>query len=136
MNGHLNVGPSLHRFTGTLTPSINVRHIRPVGDFRKLLVISASYKESRKSETVGYVTYRRKDNHKQLFIVDGCETRKWDGQLPQTKKTSIPMLAQIMGFGPDVKLSIRDKTGFTGPSHCAGEPQFKTGCVVGSAHLI
>ena len=75
---------------------------------------------------VGYVVWRKSDNHKMLFVRYTATGRiKLMDCLPQTKKTSIPMLAKIMGFGDDVVLTLKNSTGYDG-GRPVGGPVFRT----------
>jgi len=62
-----------------------------------------------KSSIVGYVAFRKRDGHKDLFVIDHDGiAHKSDMVLPQCKKTSIPVLASLLDISRDSVVTLKD----------------------------
>lgn len=100
----------------------------PVGKFNRVLRIVATRGDER-GETIGFLTWRKKDNHKSLWVVRNGVAKPHAAKLPQTKKTSIPDLAKILGIGPATRLDLRNVRALYG--HASGGPVFRSSSVCG-----
>ena len=92
---------------------------------RILAIAAKPVNSDTRPHIVGYVAWRKRDNHKVLFVRAENGRITLVDKLPQTKKTSIPMLAWIMGYGPDVVLTLKNSTGYDG-GRPVGGPVFRT----------
>lgn len=76
----------------------------PFGEYVKVLRIRVkpSGKEDIARCTIGYITQRRRDGHRELWI---CGTdkkiHKYAGKFPQHKHIKIPTLAKLLGLSRD-----------------------------------
>lgn len=94
---------------------------------RKVLMIAARpvTETDSKPHIVGYVAWRKRDNHKVLFVRAENGRITLVDKLPQTKKTSIPQLAKIMGFDETIRLTLKNSTGYDG-GRPVGAPVFRS----------
>lgn len=105
---------------------------KPRGNYNKLLTIS--YKSDENLHTLGFIGWRKKDNHKMLFLRDG-QSLKLGPKMPQTRKTDMAWLASLFGV-PTSRLSLRDKTGLTGHRPIIGQPVFNSSSIACGWNLV
>ena len=107
----------------------------PKGCYRKLLTISYKQSDETVSHTLGFIGWRKSDNHKMLFLRDG-NSLKLGPKMPQTRKTNMNWLASQFGV-PVSRLTLRDKTGLTGPHRpIVGQPIFSSSSIAGGWNLV
>lgn len=85
---------------------------------------------------VGWIAWKKKDGEKILLIPRG-EKIIMGPKMPQTKKTSIPLLASLLGYDERLRLTLKDyyQTGRDGGT-CYGAPAFNSGSIAGNMWLI
>lgn len=108
---------------------------QPKGNYRKMLAVCYGQCDGSKPQVVGYIAWRKSDNHKMLFVRDG-NSLTLGANMPQTRKTDMHWLASQFGV-PVARLSLRNKTGLTGPRRpIVGQPVFNSSSVAGGWNLV
>jgi hypothetical protein len=74
--------------------------VLPYGDYRQIQAVQVKPANANKKRlTIAYVTTRRRDAHKELYVcgTDG-KIHRYAGKVPQTKHVKIPQLANLLGL--------------------------------------
>lgn len=118
------------------SPDLHRREVHPGIDYvpcekirmhcnRTLAITAKPAGSDGRPHVVGYVAWRKRDNHKLLFVrAENGRLELWD-KLPQRKRTDIPALAKLLGFGRDVTIALKEPTCFNG-GRMAGGPIFRS----------
>lgn len=60
-----------------------------------------------RAQTVAFVVWAKRDNHKSLMVCGRDGLLHKCGNLPQTKRTSIPLIAEMLGIGAEWMVELR-----------------------------
>ena len=83
--------------------------LRLMGYHRALAVLVRKNEPSpRRSQLVGFVAYRKRDNHKELIVVCDGYLHRTRYYLPQTKAGTIPAIAQAYGLDMTYTITLKD----------------------------
>lgn len=85
---------------------------------------------------VGWIAWRKSDGRKILLVRRGDKIITGP-KIPQTKRTKIPQIAQLLGYDERLRLTLKDyyQTGRDGGT-CYGAPRFNSGSIAGNMWLI
>ena len=106
---------------------------KPRGTYSKTLAISVRF-HGKKSRTMGYITVDAQSNHKTLWLRGPDGNPVLGPSVPQTRRTNMDMLAHILHVHKS-RITLRDKTGHTGPTNPVGAPVFRSSSVAGWVEL-
>lgn len=119
----------------TVSPHMDYVALKmPRGKYRKTLAVCFSADDSR-PHTLAYITWRKSDNHKQLWLRSDENATVLGPNMPQTRKTNMSDLAAILGV-PASRLSLKSRTGYSGPVRPIDGPKFTTSSIAGGFNLV
>jgi hypothetical protein len=81
----------------------------PYGDYAKVTAVQVKPTNCESNRlTIAYVTTRRRDAHKDIYIcgTDG-KIHRYRGKVPQTKHVKIPQLAKLLGLDRSWDIALR-----------------------------
>lgn len=106
----------------------------PRGNYRKTLAVCFRVDDGR-PHALAYITWRKSDNHKQLWLRASDNSTVLGPDMPQTRKTNMSDLASILGV-PVSRLTLKNKTGYSGPVRPIDGPKFTTSSIAGGFNLV